>query len=195
LPPGATYFVVVIALSSGVDAVGLAPLTLHLFVVFFAVMSTVTPPVALAAFAAAPIAGADPIRTGFAAAKIGLAGFLIPFVFAYHPAMLYKLQILFEWFGSDISRSAAMIRPDEITWLAFVWIMLAFTIALFLLTSALAGHERAGLTIPERILRVAAAIGMLVPSMSIALPALAIGMSLVAYHRLKQTPSGTPNAA
>jgi TRAP-type uncharacterized transport system fused permease subunit len=68
-------------------------------VVFFAMMSTVTPPVALAAFAAAPIAGADPIRTGFEAAKIALAGFLIPFVFVYHPAVLYKLQVLFEWFG------------------------------------------------------------------------------------------------
>ena len=65
LPPGATYFIIVIALSSGIEAVGIAPLTLHLFVVFFAMISTVTPPVALAAFAAAPIAGADPIRTGF----------------------------------------------------------------------------------------------------------------------------------
>ena len=78
LPPGATYFIIVIALSSGIEAVGIPELTLHLFVVFFAVMSTVTPPVALAAFAAAPIAGADPIRTGFAAARIGLAGFLTP---------------------------------------------------------------------------------------------------------------------
>jgi TRAP-type uncharacterized transport system fused permease subunit len=88
LPPGATYFIIVIALSSGIDAVGIPPLTLHLFVVFFAVMSTVTPPVALAAFAAAPIAGANPIQTGFEAARIGLAGFLIPFVFVYHPAVL-----------------------------------------------------------------------------------------------------------
>ena len=46
LPPGATYFIIVIALSSGIEAVGIPPLTLHLFVVFFAVISTVTPPVA-----------------------------------------------------------------------------------------------------------------------------------------------------
>ena len=85
---------------------GLAPLTLHLFVVVFAMMSTVTPPVALAAFAAAPIANANPIRTGFEAAKIALAGFLVPFVFVYHPAVLYKLQVLFEWFGGAVSESS-----------------------------------------------------------------------------------------
>ena len=95
LPPGATYFIIVIALSSDIDAVGIAPLTLHLFVVFLAVISTVTPPVALAAFAAAPIAGAAPVRTGFDAACLSLAGFLIPFVFVYHPAVLYQLQNLF----------------------------------------------------------------------------------------------------
>ena len=110
LPPGATYFIIVIALSSGIDAVGIAPLTLHLFVVFFAVISTVTPPVALAAFAAAPIAGADPVRTGFEAARLALAGFLIPFVFVYHPAVLYKLQVLFEWFGG---RPAQVKRHDR----------------------------------------------------------------------------------
>ncbi|MGB0824067.1 MAG: TRAP transporter permease, partial [Alphaproteobacteria bacterium] len=79
LPPGATYFIIVIALSSGIDAVSVPPLSLHLFVVFFAVMSTVTPPVALAAFAAAPIAKADPIRTGWQASRLSVAGFLIPF--------------------------------------------------------------------------------------------------------------------
>ncbi|MEO1689510.1 MAG: TRAP transporter fused permease subunit, partial [Pseudomonadota bacterium] len=115
LPPGATYFIIVIALSSGIEAVGVPELTLHLFVVFFAVMSTVTPPVALAAFAAAPIAGASPIATGVAAARIGLAGFLIPFVFAYHPALLYKLQVLFDWFGAEASSSSAMVSPHDIS--------------------------------------------------------------------------------
>ena len=109
LPPGATYFIIVIALSSGIEAVGIAPLTLHLFVVFFAVISTVTPPVALAAFAAAPIAGADPMRTGFQAARLSLAGFLIPFVFVYHPAVLYKLQVMFAWFGEEVPTSKAMM--------------------------------------------------------------------------------------
>lgn len=183
LPPGATYFVIVIALSSGIDAVGIPDLTLHLFVVFFAVMSTVTPPVALAAFAAAPIAGADPIKTGFAAARIGVAGFLIPFVFVYHPAMLYKLQVLFEWFGGDPARSRAMISASELSWAAFVWVLVAFSLSLWLLTSAMAGHEKNRLSTGERILRTAAGFAVLVPQTVIAGPAAVLGVALIAYHR------------
>ncbi|WP_424970526.1 TRAP transporter permease [Dinoroseobacter sp. S76] len=184
LPPGATYFIIVIALSSGIEAVGIPELTLHLFVVFFAVMSTVTPPVALAAFAAAPIAGADPIRTGFAAARIGLAGFLIPFVFAYHPAVLYKLQAVFALFGAEVSNSAAMIHPDEISWLAFGWIILAFTLALWLLSSALAGQDAAPLSPVQRGLRGLAGLLVLVPQTFVAGPALILGIALLALNRI-----------
>ncbi|RMA43279.1 TRAP transporter permease [Rhodophyticola porphyridii] len=187
LPPGATYFIIVIALSSGIEAVGIPPLSLHLFVVFFAVMSTVTPPVALAAFAAAPIAGADPIRTGFAAARIGIAGFLIPFVFVYHPALLYKLQVLFEWFGGEPANSRAMMDAAEISWASLAWIIAAFTLSLWLLASALAGQEVARLTPVERLCRVAAGFAVLVPHAAIAAPAAAIGAALVAIHRIRNS--------
>lgn len=179
LPPGATYFIIVIALSSGIDAVGIAPLTLHLFVVVFAMMSTVTPPVALAAFAAAPIAGADPIKTGFEAAKIALAGFLIPFVFVYHPAMLYKLQVLFEWFGEDRVESRAMIDIATVTWFDFFWIIGAFTLALWLIASALAGFDRSRLSVIERVLRLMLGGLALLPQLALAAPAAALGLALI----------------
>ncbi len=183
LPPGATYFIIVIALSSGIEAVGIAPLTLHLFVVFFAVLSTVTPPVALAAFAAAPIAGADPVRTGFQAARLSLAGFLIPFVFVYHPAVLYKLQVAFEWFGEDRVTSRAMIDIGTVTWGDLGWILLAFTLACWLLTSALTGFEKHRLGLWERVLRVLAGGAVLVPSLTVAGPAFLAGIGLILGHR------------
>ena len=183
LPPGATYFIIVIALSSGIDAVGIPPLTLHLFVVFFAVISTVTPPVALAAFAAAPIAGADPVQTGFQAARLALAGFLIPFVFVYHPAVLYQLQILFVWFGGDLPSSKAMIDIATVSWLDLGWIIFAFTLAIWLLSSALTGFEKNKLNSLERLLRVAVGFLVLVPSMIIAIPAACAGLGLVILHR------------
>ncbi|WP_051645412.1 TRAP transporter fused permease subunit [Labrenzia sp. DG1229] len=183
LPPGATYFIIVIALSSGIEAVGIAPLTLHLFVVFFAVISTVTPPVALAAFAAAPIAGADPVRTGFQAARLALAGFIIPFVFVYHPAVLYKLQVLFDWFGGEVPTSKAMIDISSVTWLDLGWILFAFTLAMWLLTSSVTGFEKNRLNILERILRSAAGIALLIPNMAIAGTALVAGIGLVIGHR------------
>ena len=184
LPPGATYFIIVVALSSGIDAAGIAPLTLHLFVVFFAVMSTVTPPVALAAFAAAPIAGADPIRTGFAAARIGLAGFLIPFVFVFHPAVLYKLQVLFAWFGGEAPASAAMIDVTAVGWGELLWIVLAFGIAMWCLASTLAGHDRAALSPVERIGRAALGLLVLAPQMSVAGPTMVAALVLLGRHGL-----------
>lgn len=183
LPPGATYFIIVIALSSGIDAVGIPPLTLHLFVVFFAVISTVTPPVALAAFAAAPIAGADPVRTGFQAARLALAGFLIPFIFVYHPAVLYQLQMLFVLFGGELPSSKAMIDLATVSWLDLAWIIFAFTLAMWLLTSALTGFEKNKLNIIERILRAVTGLSVLVPSMAIAIPAALAGFGLVVAHR------------
>ncbi len=184
LPPGATYFIIVIALSSGIDAVGLAPLTLHLFVVFFAVMSTVTPPVALAAFAAAPIAGASPMRTGFEAARLGLAGFIIPFVFVYHPAVLYKLQVLFLWFEGELPTSRAMIDVTSVSWLDLGWIVVAFSVSMWMLASALAGFEKNRLRPVERLLRLIAGVAILLPGYGIALPALAASVALVVVHRL-----------
>ncbi len=190
LPPGATYFIIVIALSSGIDAVGIAPLTLHLFVVFFAVISTVTPPVALAAFAAAPIAGANPMKTGLQAARLSLAGFLIPFVFVYHPAMLYKLQVLFSWFGEEVPASNAMMDVSLVTWADLGWITVAFGLSLWLFSSALTGFERNRLNTAERLLRTFAGLALLVPDMRIAMPAMGISIALIAGHRfLKGEPS------
>ena len=183
LPPGATYFIIVIALSSGIEAVGVAPLTLHLFVVFFAVMSTVTPPVALAAFAAAPIAGANPMHTGMQAARLSLAGFLIPFVFVYHPAILYKLQMVFVWFGDDLPKSSAMIDVTTVTWFDLSWIVGAFAVAMWMLSTALTGYEKNKLFTSERILRVVVGLLVLLPDMSIAGPALGGAIILIIGHR------------
>ncbi|NNE53993.1 MAG: TRAP transporter fused permease subunit [Sulfitobacter sp.] len=191
LPPGATYFIIVIALSSGIEAVGIAPLTLHLFVVFFAVISTVTPPVALAAFAAAPIAGADPMRTGIEAARLAIAGFLIPFVFVYHPAVIYKLQTLFAWFGGEVPTSRAMIDVTTVSWFDLGWAVLAFSIAIWLIASALAGFERNRLHPLERLFRPIVGLALIFPQMAIALPALVASVLLIVLHRFL---GGAPSA-
>ena len=188
LPPGATYFIIVIALSSGIDAVGIAPLTLHLFVVFFAVMSTVTPPVALAAYAAAPIAGADPVRTGFEAARISIAGFIIPFVFVYHPAVLYKLQVLFEWFGDEPVTSSAMIDINTVGWGDLAWVIVVFTLSMWLITSAMAGYEKYKITTIMRCIRVVVGLMVLVPKFVIAVPAFLAGVAIIIGHRFYTRP-------
>lgn len=90
LPTTAAY---VLAISVGgptLIEMGGDLLSVHLFVFFFAVMACVTPPVALAAYAGAALANTDPIRTGFEASRIALAGYIIPFLFVYNPGILLR---------------------------------------------------------------------------------------------------------
>lgn len=63
-------------------------LAAHMFVFYFGVFANITPPVCLAAFAGAGISGGDPMKTGFLSLKLALAGFIVPFMFIYNPAML-----------------------------------------------------------------------------------------------------------
>lgn len=63
-------------------------LVAHMFVFYFGLFANITPPVALASFAAAGISGGDPMKTGFQSLKLALAGFIVPFMFVYNPAML-----------------------------------------------------------------------------------------------------------
>ncbi len=88
LPSTAAY---VIAATVGAPALikaGIPPLAANMFVFYFAVLSFITPPVAIAAYAGAGIAGADPTRTGFTAFRLGFAGMVIPFLYVYHPTLL-----------------------------------------------------------------------------------------------------------
>ena len=64
---------------------GIATFTAHMFIFYFAVASAITPPVAIAAFAAASITKEEPMVTGFSAVRSGIVIFVIPFVFAFHP--------------------------------------------------------------------------------------------------------------
>ncbi len=88
MPTTAAYAVAASAVAPGLIGMGLDPLTAHLFVFYFAVISAITPPVALAAFAAAGIAGTDPMKTGIKAFQLGLAAFIVPFMFYFSPELI-----------------------------------------------------------------------------------------------------------
>ena len=67
---------------------GVEPLVAHFFVFYYGVLADITPPVALAAYAAAGMAGSDPFKTGNMAFRLGLAKALVPFVFVFSPSLL-----------------------------------------------------------------------------------------------------------
>ncbi len=90
LPTTSAYVIAASILAPALTKLGLPPLTAHLFVFYFACLSAITPPVALAAYAGAGIAKCNPMKTAIEACKIGFAGFLVPFAFCYAPAMMLK---------------------------------------------------------------------------------------------------------
>ena len=97
MPTTAAYAVAASVVAPGLINIGIEPLIAHFFVFYFAVVSAITPPVALASYAAAGISGDNAMGTSVASFKIGLAAFIVPFMFFYSPAMLMEgsaMQIL-----------------------------------------------------------------------------------------------------
>jgi TRAP transporter 4TM/12TM fusion protein len=90
IPTTAAYVISVTVGAAAMGNLGVSLLAAHLFVFYYAVLSDLTPPDAVTAFAAANIAGADMFATGLEAFRLGVAGFLVPFAFVYHPELLLK---------------------------------------------------------------------------------------------------------
>ncbi|MCH6265372.1 MULTISPECIES: TRAP transporter permease [Neobacillus] len=84
----AVYVFLAVIMAPALIAVGVDPIAAHLYVVYWATVSYITPPVALAAFATASIAGASPMKTGFQAVQLGSVKFIVPFFMIYNPAIL-----------------------------------------------------------------------------------------------------------
>ncbi|MEM0907058.1 MAG: TRAP transporter fused permease subunit [Pseudomonadota bacterium] len=88
MPTTAAYAVAASVVAPGLIQLGIPTLTAHFFVFYFAVVSAITPPVALASYAAAGISGANPMETSVSSFKIGVAAFIVPFMFFYNSAIL-----------------------------------------------------------------------------------------------------------
>jgi TRAP transporter 4TM/12TM fusion protein len=140
MPTVGVYVILATLAAPALIQAGLAPMQAHMFVLYFGMMSMVTPPVALAAFAAANLAGADAWRTGWTATRVGWCAYIIPFLFAASPTLLL------------------MGNPLDIT-------LSAVTALLGVLMGAagVVGHLRLPLSAPLRALFVAVGIALLVP--------------------------------
>ena len=121
VPTGAAYLMIAIVLGPVLHKLGLSLMAAHLFVVYFGVLSVVTPPVALAAFAAAPIAESNPIQTGLQATRLAIASFIIPYLFVFHPDLLLVVGD-FRFFG-------------------LVWALFVFLVSTWGIVTGLGGWE------------------------------------------------------
>ncbi len=88
LPTSACYIIVAVLISPAMIKMGVLPMAAHMFAFYYATLSAITPPVALAAYAAAGIAKTSPMMTGLHACRLGATGFIVPYMFVYGPELL-----------------------------------------------------------------------------------------------------------
>jgi TRAP-type uncharacterized transport system fused permease subunit len=86
----AVYITLAALIIPSLEQMGVMPIAAHMFAFYFGVVSTITPPVALASFAAAAIAGSPPMSTALESAKVGITKYLVPFIFVYNPTLLFQ---------------------------------------------------------------------------------------------------------
>jgi TRAP-type uncharacterized transport system fused permease subunit len=85
----AVYITLAVLVIPALVKLGAVPIAAHMFAFYFGVFSAVTPPVALAAFAAAGVAGSNPMQTGWIALRLSITAFIVPFMFVYNPELLF----------------------------------------------------------------------------------------------------------
>ena len=108
IPTTATYIILVAVAAPALAQLQVEPLVAHFFVFYYGVLADITPPVALAAYAAAGISGANPFKTGNTAFRLGIAKALVPFVFVYSPALLLVVDG-FTWWLFTVTLLGAML--------------------------------------------------------------------------------------
>lgn len=162
VPSVTAYLVLALVMGPVLSKLGVPTIAAHLFILYFGVLSMVTPPVALAAFAAAPIAGAKPMETGVEAIRLSFAGFIVPYMFVYYPDLL--LIGGFTIFGL----SAAIV---------------SFLLASWLIATAFARFETTRLPVWQSALRLAAAALLLWPSFVLTIFGVTLGAILIFLSR------------
>ena len=108
VPTTATYIILVAVAAPALTQLQIEPIVSHFFVFYYGVLADITPPVALAAYAAAGIAGSNPFTTGNTAFRLGIAKALVPFVFVYSPSLLLVAQG-FNFYDFFVTLISAMV--------------------------------------------------------------------------------------
>lgn len=192
MPAVPAYINVALLMGPLLAGLGIATFTAHMFIFYFAVASAITPPVALAAFAAASITKADPMRTGFSAVRSGIVMFTIPFVFAFYPEFLLIDQALIDPTSSTGAPLPGYEEGVSIT--ALLWLLVRLGVALYLVASALGRFDAAALSLPSSLLRLGLAVAILMRPEAIQLTGLIAALALLAWHHMQHRSDKTAMA-
>jgi TRAP transporter 4TM/12TM fusion protein len=160
LPTTALYIMLVSVAQPALAQLGVPPLATHMFVLYYGVISEITPPVCASAYAAAGIAGANPFRTGLNAFTLGIGKLMVPMVFVYAPTML-------------------IVLPEYFTWVSFLQVSLSCALGIFAFATVVSGFFLAPLNVGWRIVMGISGLLLVAPSWESDLVALVIAVPVV----------------
>ncbi|HRO14723.1 MAG TPA: TRAP transporter permease [Paracoccus sp. (in: a-proteobacteria)] len=164
IPTTANYIIMVAVAAPVLGLLNVQPIVAHFFVFYYGVLADVTPPVALAAYAAAGIANANAFKAGNTAFRLSMGKALVPFVFAFQPALL--------------------LVTDGFTWEAFALAFSGAVLGIWTLSAAITGWLFAPLWMAERLILAVAAILLVAPNLVATLVGLAILAPIAARQLL-----------
>ncbi|PUE13553.1 TRAP transporter permease [Limnohabitans sp. WS1] len=162
IPTTANYIIMVTVAAPTLVQLGVEPLVAHFFVFYYGVLADITPPVALAAYAAAGMAGGDPFKTGNMAFRLGLAKVLVPFVFVFSPSLL--------------------LVAKGFTWADFAITFTGCVLGIVALAAALSGYLMTVMKGWERALCALGALCLIAPGLKISLLGVAFMLPVLAYQ-------------
>ena len=170
VPTTANYCIMASTCAPILIQLGFSPVAAHFFVFYFGIVADIPPPVALAAYAGSAIAKSNPMKTGINATKLAIAAFIVPYIFAYNPSMLFVGNV--EWYDVLLISVTALL-------------------GLFGIAAALNGHLYRKIPMVLRFALVAGGLGMMIPGLTSDL----IGLAVVAAVVVFQYISGKKQAA
>lgn len=175
LPTTALYIMLVAVATPALSQLGVPPLATHMFVLYYGVISEITPPVCASAYAAAGIAGANPFRTGLTAFTLGIGKLMVPMVFVYAPTIL-------------------IVLPEYFTFTSFLQVSITCALGVFSIATAVSGYYLAPLNGLWRLLMAIAGVLLVAPSLSSDLLALAVAAPVIIQQFLSTRSSDTAAA-
>ncbi|GAX91040.1 TRAP transporter permease [Effusibacillus lacus] len=161
LPTTANYVITATMAAPALAEFGVPPIAAHLFVFYFGIVADITPPVALAAYAGAGLANANPFRTGVLATKIGVAAFLVPYIFVLSPELVMV----------------------DTTFTASLWAILTAIVGMVGISSGLFGYFITDSTKFERIVSFGAGLSLVDPGIVTDLAGLAILLAIYGLQK------------
>ena len=163
VPTTANYCIMASTCAPILIKMGIPTIAAHFFVFYFGIVADITPPVALAAYAGSAIAKGNPMKTGITATRLAIAAFIIPFVFAYSPSILFV---------------------GDVVWYNVILIALTATIGMVGVAAGLSGYLVRPMNVVERVLTIAGGLCLIVPGtltdvIGLALIALGVVLQIV----------------